>query len=245
VTGTAAHTLPEPERHVVATAWAFRYRVELDAALRFARLGERLETLAAPEALVSLARRAASDEQRHAALCEELAIAYGQLALPEPPAAVAEVAPPGLPLRQQVLYELAAACCITETESAAVLTMLNAADTEPRVRQVLHDLLRDEVVHSRLGWAYLAREHEAGEVAWLGRHIPFMLAGSISPTLFASGTPAEESPMLQRHGVLPHAHKRATFVRTLEEVVLPGLERFGVPTAPARQWLAQRQTASA
>lgn len=239
MTGTTALELPEPERHVVATAWAFRYRVELDAALRFARLGERLETLAAPEVLVSLARRAASDEQRHAALCEELALAYGHLSLPEPPTAVAEVAPVGLPLRQQVLYELVAACCITETESAAVLTTLNATDTAPRVRKVLRDLLRDEVSHSRLGWAYLAREHEAGAVAWLDRHIPFMLAGSISPTLFASGTPAEESPVLPRHGVLPHAHKRATFVRTLEEVVLPGLERFGVHTAPARQWLAR------
>jgi hypothetical protein len=37
--------------------------------------------------------------------------------------------------------------------------------------------------------------------------------------------------------VLPHAAQRQVFTRTLEEVVFPGLEAYGVDTGPARRWL--------
>ncbi len=240
---------PEPltdgVRRLVAGAWAFRWQVEVDAALRFARLSEQLGQLGAPEPLVSLALRAAEDERRHAALCESLAREYGQTELPPAPVAVAEVAPPGLPLRERVLYELVAACCITETESTAVLTTLLTPDAAPRVRGVLRDILRDEVAHSRLGWAHLSREHAEGAVGFLSRHVPAMLEGGVSPRLFAPGSPEEESPVLLRHGVLPHSRKAETFVRALQDVVFPGLERFGVDTAPARQWVERRRAAGA
>jgi hypothetical protein len=42
--------------------------------------------------------------------------------------------------------------------------------------------------------------------------------------------------------VLPHSRKRETFVRTLEEVVFPGLEKFAIDAAPARGWLAARRS---
>ena len=237
--------LPDLVRRLVAEAWTFRRQVELDAELRFARLAERLARLDAPEPLVSLARRAAEDERRHAGMCERLAREYGQAEMPPAPLAVEEVAPPAMPLREQVLYEVVAACCITETESTAVLTTLLVPDAPPRVRAVLRDILRDEVAHSRLGWAWLSHEHERGTVAFLSRHVPAMLEGSASPRLFAPGTPEEEAPALLKHGVLPHTRKRETFVRALRDVVFPGLERFGVDTAPAREWVEQRSAAGA
>lgn len=243
MSGPAGEELPGPVRRLVAEAWTFRWRVEVDAALRFARLAERLAELGEPEAMVALARRAAEDERRHAGLCEALAREYGQQVFPEAPTEVLEVAPARLSPRERVLYELVAACCITETESTAVLTTLLVPDGSPRVLTVLRDILRDEVGHSRLGWAHLSRVHAEGAegaVAFLGRYIPAMLEGGTSPSLFAPGAPEEESPELLRHGVLPHTRKRDVFVQALREVVLPGLERFGVDTAPARQWLAQR-----
>ena len=45
---------------------------------------------------------------------------------------------------------------------------------------------------------------------------------------------------LLAHGVFPLARKREVFVRTLEEVVLPGLAKFGVEVQPARAWIADR-----
>ncbi|WP_246357594.1 ferritin-like domain-containing protein [Pyxidicoccus fallax] len=232
-------------RRLVAEAWTFRRQVELDAELRFARLAEHLQRLSAPEPLVSLALRAAEDERRHAGMCEMLARAYGQEALPPPPEAVEEVAPEGMAFRERVLYELVAACCITETESTAVLTTLLVPEGAPRVRAVLRDILRDEVAHSRLGWAWLSREHAEGAAGFLARHVPAMLEGSVSPRLFERGTPEEESPTLLKHGVLPHTRKRDTFVKALRDVVFPGLERFGVDTGPGRQWLERRSAGRA
>ncbi|WP_223758902.1 ferritin-like domain-containing protein [Myxococcus sp. RHSTA-1-4] len=232
--------LETPVRRLVAEAWTFRRQVELDAELRFTRLAEQLAQLRAPEPIVALARRAAEDERRHAGMCELLARAYGQVELPPAPLAVEEVAPAGMALRERVLYELVAACCITETESTAVLTTLLVPDATPRVRAVLRDILRDEVAHSRLGWAWLSREHAEGAAGFLARHVSAMLEGSVSPRLFAPGTPEEESAALLKHGVLPHTRKRETFVRALRDVVFPGLERFGVDTAPGREWLERR-----
>lgn len=240
-----AEPLADPVRQLVAEAWTFRRQVELDAELRFTRLAGQLAQLGAPETLVSLAGRAAEDERRHAGMCKLLARAYGRVDMPPAPLAAEEVAPAGMALRERVLYEVVAACCITETESTAVLTTLLVPDGAPRVRAVLRDILRDEVAHSRLGWAWLSHEHGAGTVSFLSRHVPSMLEGTASPRLFAPGAPEEESPALLKHGVLTHTRKRETFVRALRDVVFPGLERFGVDTAPARAWVERRSAAGA
>lgn len=231
----------ERARVLAASAWRFRWQVELEAEDRFARLAGRLAELGAAAPLVELARRASRDEQRHAALCAEMASEYGA---PVPAAGAlpaAEIAPAGLALRGRVLYEVVAACCVAETGSMAVLTTLLASAREPRLRRVLRELAADEVGHARLGWAHLAGEHREGATAFLGPWLPAMLQGSIAEDLFRPASPDREDPALLDLGVLPHGQQREVFTGTLEEVVLPGLERCGVDTAPARAWLAERR----
>jgi hypothetical protein len=227
----------EAIRGIAASAWRFRWRVELEAEARFRRIADRLEALGAAPGLVALARCSASDEHRHAARCAELA---GELGadLREPlPAQVREIAPPGLLPRGRVLYELVAACCITETESMGVLTTLLGAARGAPLHSVLRELASDEVRHSQLGWAHLAAEHEAGMTAFLGPLIPAMLQGSAPRDLFLPAQGPRDDAVLLELGVLPHGLKREVFTRTLEEVVFPGLARFGVDPAPARAWL--------
>ncbi len=230
---------PASVGRLAASAWRFRWEVELEAEARFARLAARLERIGAGRGLVELALRSSRDERRHAGLCAELAGGYG---LPVPAAyrpAVRELAPSGLQLRGQVLYEVVAACCITETESMGVLTALLDAARGARLRGVLRELARDEVRHSRLGWAHLASEHAQGTTSFLGPLVPAMLEGSAGPGLFAPpGPEEEEDERLLEHGVLPRRRKLEVFRRTLEEVVFPGLDQLGVDTAPARAWLA-------
>jgi hypothetical protein len=232
-------------RRKAASAWKFRWQVELEAEARFARLSGRLEEVGAAREMVELARRSSEDERRHACLCAELAESYGEC-IPRgfsPP--LREIAPRGLLLRGQVLYEVVAACCITETESMGVLTALLEAASSPRLREVLRELARDEVRHSRLGWAHLASEHALGTTAFLGPLVPAMLEGSVGPELFAMGPGDDEDDRLLEHGVLPRRRKLEVFRRTLEEVVIPGLEQFGVDAGPARAWLAARLRQSA
>ena len=231
-------------RRLVGEAWAFRALVEHDAARRFTRLAEAISAFDRDSPVVPLMHRAAGDEARHAALCEELSLAYGR-PVQAPDAAPVEIAPAQLGPRQAVLYEVVAACCITETESVATVATLLAEPSETRVRQVLHEIARDEVVHGRMGWTHLSREAGLGDVSFLAPWIPVMLAGTVDDGLFADARGEEPAEELMRHGVLPHARKREIFVGTLRDVVFPGLEKFGIDTAPARSWLDARTTAPA
>jgi len=218
-------------------AWAFRTRVERDAARRFRRLAVAIAGFDSASPVPGLLAAAAGDEERHADLCAGLAAAYGQPAVEVGPDL--GVAPQQLAPRDAALYEMVAACCITETESVATLATLLAAGVEPAVRAVLHQIARDEVSHGRMGWAHLAREAALRDVAFLSEWIPAMLSGTVDDDLFAPGD--DEPAALLRHGVLPQARKRELFIRTLEEVVIPGLEHLGVGGGPGRDWLAARR----
>jgi len=233
---------PAPGRlcSLAASAWTFRCRVELEAEARFERLAGRMERLGDPAELVALARRASADERRHAVLCAGQAALLGETAALAPVSDLPEIAA-ALPLRERVLYEVVAACCISETESMGVLTTLLDAARAPGLRRTLRELASDEVRHARLGWAYLARAHAAGGVAFLGPLVPAMLGGSVAPDLFAPAGGDREDDALLDLGVLPHHLQREVFERTLDDVILPGLERLGVDITPARRWLAGRR----
>lgn len=236
---------PRSVRRVAGSSWRFRWTVEREAEVRFARLADRLARLGAAPSLVDLARRASLDERRHAALCARTAARYGETLEEQAPPEPAEIAPRHLAPRERVLYEVVAACCITETESMGVLTALLGRVRDVELCRVLRELAADEVRHSRLGWALLAAEHERGGTAFLGPLVPAMLEGSIAPDLFRPAGADREDEALLDHGVLPHVLKREVFVRMLEEVVFPGLERFGVDVAPARSWLDRKRSAFA
>lgn len=228
--------MTETQRRIAAEAWAFRTRVEHEAADRFTRLATTISRFDAASPLPAMMQRAAEDEQRHAALCAGLAAIYGTAATGL--AKVVPIAPRSLEGRAAVLYEVVAACCITETESVATLTTLLAEEVEPAVEKVLRAIARDEVAHGRMGWAHLAREAARYDVSFLSSWVPAMLSGTVEETLFPEAPPDDRD--LLRHGVLPPSRKRAIFARTLEEVVMPGLETFGIDGAPARAWLSAR-----
>lgn len=228
----------EPARRIAGLAWRFRCAVEREAAARFARLAGRLAGVGAATAVVDLALRASRDERRHAALCAELAAGYGAPIPADAATIPPEIAPSRLAPAQRVLYEVVAACCVTETESMGVLTQLLATARDVRLREVLRELARDEVHHSRLGWAHLASECARGaDVSFLGPLVPAMLMGAAAADLFSPASPESDDPALVEHGVLPHGVKLRVFTRTLEEVVFPGLDAYGVDTGPARRWL--------
>jgi hypothetical protein len=224
-------------RQIAGEAWAFRARVEREAANRFRRLSATIPAFDPDSPVCGLLWRAAEDEDRHAELCAGLSTSYGCPAAGN--AADVPIAPRGFGARDAILYEMVAACCITETESVATLATLLGERAEPRVRAVLREIARDEVVHGRMGWAHLSREAAVRDVSFLSACIPTMLSGTVDEGLFSAGETGPDE--LLRHGVLPPARKREIFVRTLEEVVLPGLERLGVSPAPARAWLAARR----
>ncbi len=232
-------------RRRAARVWAMRGRVEREAAARFARIASRLASVAAAPVVVDLARRAHADEDRHALRCDELVELLGDGSTSRRPRVaieLPEIAPSGLTFREGVLYEVVAMSCITETLSTALLGELRDATPEGRVREVLSEILKDEVQHARLGWAHLASERSRGPGRFLAEALPRMLEDTASSEVFQVGEPdaADVAEALRGMGALPRTERRARLAETLEQVVFPGLESLGVDASGGRAWLAER-----
>jgi bacterioferritin (cytochrome b1) len=227
----------EQATQVAAGVWQHRHRVELQAAVRFDRLAKELAQLGANHAVVSLAKSAADDERRHASLCRELIAHFGG----EPPDEIAPAAPPvgisGMSPRQRVLYELIAMSCITETLSTALLGKLVEKAEDPLVRKNMHSILRDEIKHSQLGWAHLAAEHEAGQPIDIGAHLPAMLSSTVNEEIFSDAPDHAHQDKLSGMGSLSRIDRLNTFIEVLTAVIFPGLQKFGIDTGAAKDWL--------
>jgi hypothetical protein len=232
---------PEQSRRLAARVWSARCVVERDAARRFEQLAAELDAQGASSNVTGLARKAAADELRHAEICESLGRHFGS-----PPVGVAEsfplrrVAPPYLGRRDALAYEVVALCCVTETLSTALLGGLVERTTDGLVRWGLQSILRDEVRHSRLGWAYLAETAPPKAMAAVSRHLPALLAATLSDELFDESTASFSEAALAGLGQLERAERRRITHETLEKVVFPGLELFGADAEAGRRWLRGR-----
>ena len=226
-------------RRIAGASWAFRWHVEREAERRFAHFAAELSARGAPGVLVEMAQKASDDEGRHIGLCAELAEALGEPVEASGPVVLTEIAPPGLSAGQKLTYEIVAACCVAETESTGTLATLLSASPEPRVREVLHAISRDEVQHARLGWAHLGWMQERGEASFVAQLIPLMFKPA-EELFHPPRSPDEESDELPRWGVLPFHQRREVFIEVLRSVVFPGLDHVGVDSSAARAWLSTR-----
>lgn len=227
-------------REAAAAEWRHRWSFELQAAARFRRLSHTLKQLGAHEAVITQAADAAVDEARHATQCEALIGYFGHTAGEAPTFEDRPAAPSGLSARERLTYELVAMSCITESLSCALLGELVERATDTHTKKEMHSILKDEVGHSRLGWAYLASEESKGPHHFIADYLPAMLSATVPPSLF---TPRPEHPLesdLSGLGALEHAERRRIFIASMREIVFPGLEHFGIDTAAAHAWLAPR-----
>ncbi|MEO8905765.1 MAG: ferritin-like domain-containing protein [Polyangiaceae bacterium] len=236
---------PHAARALASRSWGNRLRSELEASERFRALALRLRTQASSPLVADMAEDSACDELRHAQLCRELIAHLGGESACELAASPSRLAPPGIEGREGVLYEVVALSCVTETLSTALLAELVARTRDQVCRGAMHEILRDEVKHSRLGWALLAEEHARGVRDCVGRHLPQMLQDTLGRDFFESQTPLEPcATELAGLGFLERPERQRVVQETLEHVIFPGFERFGVDTALGRRWLAGFDLAS-
>lgn len=231
----------ESARELAARVWSFRFVSEREAAQRFGALAPILRGAGASQVVVAMAEEAAADELRHADLCRQLVRHFGGAQPPEPELSLRWTAPAGLEGREHVLYEIVALSCVTETLSTALLGELVARATDPVCRQAMHSILSDEVNHSRLGWAFLAEEHARVVRDCVGPHLPGMLEATLGDELFkAAADPDPTLAQLAGLGSLERHDRLRVVQETLDRVIFPGLELFGIDTARGRRWLAAR-----
>ena len=108
---------------------------------------------------------------------------------------------------------------------------------DPEIRTTLHELLKDEVRHARLGWTHLAGERSAGRGAFLANVLPLILEASVDEEFLSPKSPEQWTDALYDYGELPRAELIRIFRETLDLVVFRGLDTLGVDTAQGRAWV--------
>ena len=228
----------ESARALACRVWSYRLRSELESAARFRALAPALRACGASSIIADMADDAAADELRHADLCRQLIRHFGGDLPAEQEISLNTLSPRGIQPGERVLYELVALSCVTETLSTALLAELVARAQDPVCRQAMHTILRDEVDHSRLGWAFLAEQHARGVRDCIGPYLPPMLEDTLGSRLFdPCAAPEPYAVELAGLGVLELPERQRVVRETLEQVIFPGLERFGIDTAHGRAWL--------
>jgi len=218
-------------KHVLAFArtWRYREKIELEAADQFRRLATELAATGALPLLVDMASEAAQEEEEHAVLCRKIvdSLQPGLRAL-EPNLGVA-LGPEWLPRSQRALYASVALSCVTESLSTAFLLEMRELVTNELIRKIVQRILKDEIKHSRLGWAHLAAEAEQGDVSWLGEYVPMMLRDAVASDVVPLIVDSEA------YGILSSAKVHTITRATTEQVIFPGLQRFGIDTSVAER----------
>ena len=215
--------------HAVAAMWRYRERVEYEAAALFAALADELDAARLPS-LAARARAAADDERRHALRCRAIVGACNPDLAPLPPRAisVAPATPESDPARR-ALYASVAMGCVTETLSCALLVaMRDDAEFGP-TRVAVDEIVKDEIEHSRIGWAHLATAAARGDVTWLAPHIAAMRAAALTHEIKEVPVSDED---LSSYGILPRARVAIIVETTWRDVIVPGFTHHGIRTDP-------------
>jgi hypothetical protein len=230
--------LTPEEVSLIQDTWRFRGRGEREAVHRFTQLAGALEAADAQPDVIELARTAIEDETRHIGICDELIRHFGgePVELPDNYCAVS-AAPSGLDVRDAALYDVVGFCCIVESLNASLLVAtLQIAGYEP-VRNAVRDILRDEVNHSRIGWAHLQAERQAGRGEFLAAYLPQMLEDSGAKKVVVREDSLRNGESLRGYGE-PSCDLRITvFSEALHEVIIPGFEAMEVETGPLRSYV--------
>jgi hypothetical protein len=229
--------LSDEDRAALSEVWLGRAATERRVADSFAVIRDALGELGSDSSLVALADRAVDDEWRHAEICRFVASRFVDREL-DPPPALELLVPKHHGADRQLTLELwvVGQCCMNETIASAFLEAAVTTSNAPMARGALRELLSDEIDHARLGWAFLAT-------------LPRERLDAIGPWLFGMlrenlklwrdaprGYPMTDA--LAAQGAPREAVVEDSLLTSVRELVIPGLERFALPTDKIQAWLA-------
>jgi len=227
--------LAPAEREVLAAIWYRRAQSESAVGNVFGQVADELVASGAPAELVALARRAESDEARHAAVCEELAAAYGHDSAPRPERRVRLRDYDQPTVRLRAALHAIHVCCISETIATAFVEACLGACESPVLREIHREHLGDEVQHARIGWAYMATLSAAERIA-IASELPMLLTLQLDGWTTRIGDLPVDG--IAGHGYPPRRELLDAVHGAIRELVLPGFDHVGVDSTAARAWYA-------
>lgn len=176
------------------------------------------------------------DELRHGRQCAAVVHALGgeaRAALPELPA---------VPLHEDAgpleafLRNLISVSCLSETVAVALIRAEQQDVSPPEMTATLGRILADEVQHARFGWKVM-RELGDGLPAdlrvRLGEYLVVALHHMREHELRHLPIDPLPTPEASAVGVCDGRDARSLFLEAVETVILPGLERHGIPARDA------------
>ena len=234
---THAPTLAPEVRAELARIWGERIPTEYRSITGFSTLSFDFIAAGAPVDLVAVCHRVCIDELRHTELAVKMVEIYGGELPPLPREISSLPADESLTAVAQACRSAILLACLGETFACTELAMLRNRAVDPVVHGVLTIFLSDEIVHARVGWAYLAHAFKTADDAtrrMVAEQIPSYVAG-IGANLFGT----EEAPAavdvtnddarLALHGVCSMREEQDLYRTFVPEVFLPGLRAIGVP----------------
>jgi hypothetical protein len=239
----AIDLLCDADRAYAARHWLGRASGELESTRAFEWIAGACTQIGADAEMIALARRAVTDEERHGEICRRVAAAYaGTDADPHvsPPEAF-ELRTPDDPELAVALY-IIESCCLSETIGAVTIESTLSAATAPLATTALRELLTDEVMHARMGWAYLGAPHLGGRHRdAIGGWLPRLLDSMFEHWSALGAKPTPEAVL--GHGCLALQRLQELILIAFEDIALPGFVHVGIDTRPAAAYLASRRTA--
>lgn len=230
-----------------AQTWAERARAELGASQRFRELLNQLTAVNADPHVIRLVHEAEQDEDRHALLCARMAIKLGH---DTGFADSADLSPShhySWAERscevERTLADVVFMCCITESMNASLLNTIYEHARESEAGSLIHEILKDEVKHAQIGWAYLNAEHQRRDCRFISDYLVEMFNLAVRDEIFLPVSD-DTDDLLYTYGVMPPRLRLRQFQDTLTQVICPGLERFAIDTQPLLNWLETRLTPS-
>jgi hypothetical protein len=224
-------------RAELARIWGERIPTEYRSITGFSTLSFDFIAAGAPVDLVAVCHRVCIDELRHTELAVKMVELYGGHIPPLPREISSMPADESLTAVAQACRSAILLSCLGETFACTELAMLRDRAVDPVVRGVLTVFLADEIVHARVGWAYLAHALKTADERTktsVAEAIPGYIAG-IAANLF--GTPeapavidvTNDDPRLGEHGVCSMREERDLYRAFVPDVFIPGLRAVGVP----------------
>ncbi len=234
---TLAPTLPDDVRTELARIWGERIPTEYRSITGFGTFSFDLIAAGAPPDLVAVCHRVCIDELRHTELAVRMVEVYGGRR-PQLPREISTLpATEGISAVAQAARSAISLSCLGETFACTELTMLRDRAVDPVVRGVLTVFLSDEIVHARIGWAYLShaiRSADEGTQRAVAEVVPSYVAG-IAANLFGTDQrPAavdvtHDDERLKAHGVCSMREEQDLYRAFVRDVFVPGLLAVGVP----------------
>jgi hypothetical protein len=214
-------------REAVSQIWLGRAQGESSTSVVFERVAQAARELGATAEVVRLTARAARDEVRHARLCHRLAELYAGRGLVQAQAAPIDSvrfgdAPPDLNRHLLLIYQ----SCINEGIAAAYLQENLRLVRASAARTVIHQLLRDDLMHARIGWAHLASPVISADLRrHVGAALPTLVGVAREAWLTAGVSADLDCP---EHGCLGRLRHPDIVNAAIEEMILPGFAYLGI-----------------